>query len=584
MRSGSNATLLSMSQENVLPGSELARLVTRRARECGGRPFLEDIHGGRALTYARLADLVRQRRTTLDAAAIPPSARVLIDVADPIEFSAAYLGVIAAGRCAVPVNPQAPVAELERTATAVRPAAIIGDWADRARCLGLPVLHAVPPSHAFPSSHRVPPSHSTPAGHGRDADARREPSPGSVLLLTSGSTGAPKTVELTEDRLLHVARAVARHNRLTPDDRGFSPLPLFHINAEVVALLATLTAGAVLLLDCRFHRQWFWEALAERDVTWINLVPAILTILAGYPVPVRPPRLRFVRSASAPLPVAVRHRIEALTGAPVVESYGMTEAASQITATPLDGSAPAGSCGRPVGAEVQVRDSDGRPVPPGTTGQIWIRGAGVIDAYAGGRGAGRFDAGGWLDTRDLGYLDEDGFLFLAGRSDDVINRGGEMMYPREIEEVLIADPAVRDAVVVGRPDPVLGQVPVAYVIPARDPATANSLQELLDLLSARCSAQLSRYKLPEAIYVVEDLPRAVTGKIQQRVLAREAVLARGGDPPEPPVSLLRCRPIHRPLAGPEARTRWAGNDRLSVACAGTGRYTGRSPGMEARTR
>jgi acyl-CoA synthetase (AMP-forming)/AMP-acid ligase II len=198
----------------------------------------------------------------------------------------------------------------------------------------------------------------------------------------------------------------------------------------------------------------------------------------------------------------------------------MTEAASQITATPLDGSAPAGSCGRPVDAEVQVRDSDGRPVPPGTTGQIWIRGAGVVDAYAGRRGAGRFDTGGWLDTRDLGYLDEDGFLFLAGRSDDVINRGGEMLYPREIEEVLIADPAVRDAVVVGRPDPVLGQVPVAYVIPARDPATASSLQELLDLLSARCSAQLSRYKLPEAIYVVEDLPQAVTRKIQRRVLAR----------------------------------------------------------------
>jgi acyl-CoA synthetase (AMP-forming)/AMP-acid ligase II len=208
----------------------------------------------------------------------------------------------------------------------------------------------------------------------------------------------------------------------------------------------------------------------------------------------------------------------------VIESYGMTEAASQITATPLDGSGPAGSCGRPVGAEVQVRDSGRMPVPAGTTGRIWIRGAGVIGAYAGGRAADRFDADGWLDTRDQGYLDEDGFLFLAGRSDDVINRGGEMLYPREIEEVLIADSAVRDAVVVGRPDPVLGQVPVAYVIPARDLATADALQALLDQLTARCSAQLSRYKQPQAIYVVEDLPRAATGKIQRRVL-REATPA-----------------------------------------------------------
>ena len=262
-----------------------------------------------------------------------------------------------------------------------------------------------------------------------------------MLLLTSGSTGAPKAVELTEDRLLHVARAVARHHQLSPADRGFSPLPLFHINAQVVALLASLQAGAALLVDRRFRRQGFWEKLAECGVTWVNAVPAILTILAGYPVSVRPPRLRFVRSASAPLPMAVRHRIESRTSVPVVESYGMTEAASQITATPLDGSAPPGSCGRPVGAEAEVRDSGGRPRPAGTTGQIWIRGAGVIDGYADGRAAERFDAGGWLNTGDLGYVDGDGFMFLTGRSDDVINRGGELLYRREIEEVLIADAA-----------------------------------------------------------------------------------------------------------------------------------------------
>jgi acyl-CoA synthetase (AMP-forming)/AMP-acid ligase II len=370
-----------------------------------------------------------------------------------------------------------------------------------------------------------------------------------VLLLTSGSTGAPKAVELTEDRLLHVARAVARHNRLTAADRGFSPLPLCHINAEVVALLATLTAGAGLVLDRRFHRHGFWDALAEHDVTWVNLVPAILTILAEYPVPVRPRRLRFIRSASAPLPVAVRRRIEVLAGVPVVESYGMTEAGSQITATPLDGTAPAGSCGKPVGAEVEVRDSNGRQVPPGTTGQIWIRGAGVIDAYDRGRAAERFDTGGWLDTRDRGHLDGDGFLFVAGRCDDVINRGGEMLYPGEIEEVLVDDPGVQEAVVVGRPDPVLGQVPVAYVIPARDHATAVGRHELLATLSARCSAQLSRYKVPEAIHVVEELPRAASGKIQRHAVAR------GGDLLERPSAGVVAQPER-----PEGSTprRWPG--------------------------
>jgi len=457
------------------------------------------------LTYGRFAGLARQVGAALDAA-VPAGARVLVDIADPIDFSVAYLGVIAAGRCAVPVNPQAPLAELERTVTATRPAAAAGDRSERIRSLGLTAVAGIP---------RVPGGRGIPAAARAGGGAGDTPPPGSVLLLTSGSTGEPKAVELTEDRLLHVARAVAGHNRLTRADRGFSPLPLFHINAQVVALLATLTAGATLLVDRRFRRHGFWETMVQQDVTWINAVPAILTILAGYPVPVRPARLRFIRSASAPLPAAVRRQIEAQAGARVVESYGMTEAASQITATPLDGSAPDGSCGRAVGAYVQVRDAAGRPVPAGTTGRIWIRGAGVIDGYAEGRAADRFDDRGWLDTRDNGHLDASGFLFLAGRSDDVINRGGEMLYPREIEEVLIADPAVRDAVVVGRLDEILGQVPVAYVIPAREPASAEALQQLLDRLTARCAGHLSRYKRPEAIYAVAELPRGHTGKIQR---------------------------------------------------------------------
>ena len=513
-----------MSEERVPPAGGLARLVATRAQQHRQRGFLEDGQGGRVLTYARLAELVRQRAAALDAAAIPYRARVLIDIEDSVHFCAAYLGVIAAGRCAVPVNPLAPIAELERTVKLVRPAVMIGDRADRVVCSGVPPLRSVTNDDSTGTGARRKRERHAERDRRSGAAARPEPGPvsgaaehrqpeqpGSVLLLTSGSTGAPKAVELTEDRLLHVARAVARHHQLTPADRGFSPLPLFHINAEVVALLASLQAGAALVIDRRFHRHGFWEKLTESNVTWVNAVPAILTILAEYPVPVRPPRLRFVRSASAPLPVAVRHRIEARAGVPVVESYGMTEAASQITATPLDGSAPAGSCGRPVGAEAEVRDPGGLPVPAGTTGQIWIRGAGVIDGYA----AERFDAGGWLNTGDLGYLGGDGFLFLTGRSDDVINRGGELLYPREIEEVLMADSAVRDAVVVGRPDPILGQVPVAYVIPAHGPETAAGLQYLLDVLAARCAAELSRFKRPEAIYVVEDLPRAATGKIQR---------------------------------------------------------------------
>jgi acyl-CoA synthetase (AMP-forming)/AMP-acid ligase II len=490
-----------MSDDRVPPGG-LAPLVAGRAREYGERGFIEEAATGRVLTFGQLGELTGLRAAELAATGVPAGARVLIDVADPVNFCLEYLGVIASGRCAVPVNPDAPDAELARTVATIGPAVLISDRPGRAAALGLPALETPP----------------RPLPSGRGGTPIPGSSGGSVLLLTSGSTGAPKAVELTEGQLVHVAGGVARLGELTPADRGYSPLPLFHINAQVVALLASLVAGATLLVDRRFRRTGFWERLAGLDVTWINAVPAILTILAEYPVAARPGRLRFIRSASAPLPAAVRQRIGAQAGVPVVESYGMTEAASQITVMPLDGSGPAGSCGRPVGVEVQIRDTGGRIVPPDTTGQVWLRGAGVIRGYVAGRAPERFDPDGWLNSGDLGYLDEDGFLFLAGRSDDVINRGGEMLYPREIEEVLIADPGVQDAVVVGRPSPILGQVPVAYVIPAQEPATAASVQDLLGRLNARCAAELSKFKLPEAIYVVQDLPRAATGKVQRHRL------------------------------------------------------------------
>jgi acyl-CoA synthetase (AMP-forming)/AMP-acid ligase II len=239
-----------------------------------------------------------------------------------------------------------------------------------------------------------------------------------------------------------------------------------HRRPEVVGLLATLRAGAYLAVDRKFSRRGFWELIAERGITWINAVPAIISILAMDPPAPRPAGVRFVRSASAPLPRAALGRFESQTGVPVIETYGMTEAASMITANPLDARKP-GSAGRPAGSEVRIEAPGGIPAPatPGEIGRVRIRGGGVIRAYASGGRPGAIDADGWLDTGDLGYLDADGYLFLVGRSDDVINRGGEKIYPREIEEVLLAQPGVRTAAVIGAADEVLGERPVAYVVP-----------------------------------------------------------------------------------------------------------------------
>jgi hypothetical protein len=319
------------------------------------------------------------------------------------------------------------------------------------------------------------------------------------------------------------------------------------------------------VLDRRFSRRRFWSTIQTQQITWINAVPAIITVLAMEPPAVRPSRrVRFVRSASAPLPPSVLRRFEEAFGIPVVETYGMTEAASMITANPLDGPRKAGSAGLPAGAEVRVvrpagprdvpgpagpRDVPGPagprdvpcpagpryvPCPACTVGRVQIRGRGVITRYAAGGPAGAIDRDGWLDTGDLGHLDSDGYLFLAGRSDDVINRGGEKIYPREIEDVLLAQPGVRFAAVVAARDQVLGERPVAYVVPAR-PGPRQPLKDALfeetpfdealfeealfeDALREACEAALPRPKRPAAFHLVPELPVGPTGKVARRRL------------------------------------------------------------------
>jgi len=415
-------------------------------------------------------------------------------------YACALVGIVAAGRVAVPLDPGAPAGDVARMLKVAQPLALVGDDLES----GLPVL-GLPGEAAGAGLDSAPAARSASAGRG------------GIFLCTSGTTGTPKGILLREDQLMHVAGSVAAHHRLTPADRGYCCLPLFHINAEVVGLLATLAAGACLVVDRKFSRRGFWELIEARQITWINAVPAIITILAMDPPVATPGRVRFIRSASAPLAPSALRRFEETFGIPVVETYGMTEAASMITANPLDGPRKAGSAGRPAGTEVRVVSRDGdllQPCPAGTIGRVQIRGPGVITEYAAGGRAGAIDADGWLETGDLGHLDQGGYLFLAGRSDDVINRGGEKIYPREIEEFLLTQPGVRSAAVVAASDEVLGQRPVAYVIPATDPGGPD----LADALRAACEAELPRPKVPTEFCLVPELPLGATGKVSRRRL------------------------------------------------------------------
>ena len=488
----------------------LRELVTERAASSPRRCFLADARSERSFNFAMLGAAADAWCRELDAAGVPPGARVLVDVEDPLAFCAVHLTVIAAGRCSAPVDPAAPPAEAQRTRRALRPWLVVSDR------LAIPGMR-VNPATGLPAD----PAARVPAAR-VPAEAPPDRRTGSVALLTSGSTGTPKTVVLTERQLLHAARCVVGHHELSATDRGFNPLPLFHINAQVVALLATLLAGGTLVLDRRFHRTGFWQLLVERGITWVNAVPAILSILALENVPAVPPKLRFIRSASAPLPAAARERVAGRSGVAVVQSYGMTEAVSQITATPLRGGHPPGSVGRPVGVELEVVGTDGRRCAPDVVGQVRIRGVSVISAYADGVAAERFDAAGWLDTGDLGRLDANGYLYLAGRRDDVVNCGGELVHPGEVEEVLLGEAAVAEAVVAERPHEVLGAVPVAWIRPVLA-LEGGQADELVSRLRLRCEQQLSRAKRPVEFRIVAGLPRTPTGKVLRRRL-RELLL------------------------------------------------------------
>ena len=238
-----------------------------------------------------------------------------------------------------------------------------------------------------------------------------------------------------------------------------------------------------------------------------------------------PAGIRFVRSASAPLPVATLSRFEQATGVPILETYGMTEAASQITANPLHGARKAGSVGFPTGVELVVRADDGMTSPTGSVGVVAIRGPGVVQRYLSSEHNAGIDAAGWLDTGDLGFLDEDGYLTLVGRRDDVINRGGEKVLPREIEEVLLDDPDIDAAVAVGEGHPVLGAVPVAYVVVrgVLDASSAARAELVMSRARDRCTELLPRAKRPVVYHAVERLPTGPTDKVQRRKIRDGAV-------------------------------------------------------------
>lgn len=362
------------------------------------------------------------------------------------------------------------------------------------------------------------------------------PRAGAIFLTTSGSTGEPKGVLLQARQVAWTAEQVRLSHGLTPDDRGLTALPFFHINAPVVTLCASLMTGSAAIIAPQFSRSQFWAWIERHQVTWASLVPTIIALLLEGDAPVAiADSLRFVRSASAPLPAAHMRRFERRFGVPVLETYGLTEAASQIVCNPAPPrQRKPGSVGLPAGVSLRIaeparaddRDAPLRDVAPGAIGEVCVRGPSIISAYSEGRGEQAFRDG-WFRTGDLGYLDDDGYLFLTGRQRDIIIHGGENVAPREVEETLLAHPAVTEAAVVGAPDALYGEQVIACVT-LRDPWTTA----LERSLRAHCAERLAKYKLPSRIVPLAAMPRTAAGKLDRPRLRDEwAQLSQQGTLP-----------------------------------------------------
>ena len=363
-----------------------------------------------------------------------------------------------------------------------------------------------------------------------DAPAGKTPTaPGpddvALVLHTSGSTGRPKRVPILHRNVAASVGNIAAHYGLTPEDVSLCVMPLFHVHGLVASTLATLFSGGTVVAPLKFDPLAFWRTVRDTRATWYSAVPTIHHLLlsrAGSERPRGAEHLHFIRSCSAALHPDMMRKLECLFGAPVLEAYGMTEASHQMASNPQPpGVRKPGSVGPGTGVEISVADESGRHLAPGERGEVVVKGPNVIPGYEDNPEANaKSYTDGWFRTGDQGFLDGDCYLTLTGRIRELINRGGEKIGPREIDEVLLAHPAVDVAVAFGVPHPVWGEEVEAAVV-LKEPGGANEAAIL-----GFCKERLSEFKRPKKLHILTTLPHTASGKIQRGAVAQALISGR----------------------------------------------------------
>ena len=471
--------------------------------------------GGREFTYDTLRSQVNSIGKQLRSMGVKRTDRVAIVIPNSAETIITFLGVAAAATAA-PLNPAYKPDEFKFYLEDTDAVAIITMAGESS------TVHDVASDNTIHIELEVKPDNtvtlSNDKSNGSSSDSYDPGSEDVALVLhTSGTTSRPKMVPLTHANLARSVDNIINTYNLVSEDIALCVMPLFHVHGLIASTLSTFASGGTVSVPPKFNVLNFLRITEQEKFTWYTAVPSIhQTLLArakGRENAYRLPDLKFIRSCSSSLAPATMLGLEELFEVPVLEAYGMTEASHQMSSNPLPpGTRLPGSVGHGTGVDIAIMNDTGNLLDTLTRGEVVIKGSNVFSGYENNDEANSTSfTDGWFRTGDEGMLDQNGYLTLLGRIKEIINRSGEKISPREIDEILLSHPAVAEAVAFGIPHPTHGEEPSAAVVLS---ASADQ-KELISF----CRDHLADFKCPRVIHVVDEIPRTATGKIQRRMVA-----------------------------------------------------------------
>jgi len=479
-----------------------------------------------ALTYKGLRDHIEHTVATLNRFGIGRNDRVAIVLPNGPEMASAFVS-IASGATTAPLNPAYRKEEFNFYLSDLGAKALLVEQGstslalEAATELNIPILEIIVDKNQAAGLFEIVPGQGIEPNQAVASGGLAESDDIALVLHTSGTTSRPKIVPLAQRNVCASAGNIRRTLKLRPDDRCMNVMPLFHIHGLMAAILSTLSTGASVFCTPGFNALKFFAWLEEAKPSWYTAVPtmhqAILTRAGRNQEIIEATRLRFVRSSSSSLPPQVMQALEETFNAPVIEAYAMTEASHQMTCNPLPpGVRKPGTVGLPAGPKVSIMDDKGNLLQAGSVGEVVIRGPNVTSGYENNPKANAESyTNGWFRTGDQGVMDDDGYLTITGRLKEIINRGGEKISPREVDDVLMDHAAVQQVVTFAMPHDKLGEeVAAAVVLREGTEVTERELQTF-------AGERLANFKVPRKILFLDEIPKGATGKLQRIGLAEK---------------------------------------------------------------